>query len=80
MDKCYLKKDLKTVNWLEEEIKKIDPQIKELGLPKPALRALVNSSIYSVKTLKSKSVEELKSLHGMGPTSMKKIMKNLFLQ
>lgn len=75
MDKCYLKKDLKTVNWFEEEIKKIDSQIKDLGLPKPALRALVNASIYSLKTLKSKSVDELKSLHGMGPTSIKKIMK-----
>ncbi len=73
MKKCILKSDLKTAAWYEEEIRKIDTKITALKLARPALRALVNASVYSVKTLRKKSLDELSAWHGMGPAAIKKL-------
>lgn len=77
MKKCIIQTDPRTAAWYEEEISKVDPQILGLKLARPALRALVNSSIYTVKALRAKSVTELKAMHGMGPAAMKKMEKLL---
>lgn len=73
MKKCILKSDKKTAEWYEQEIKKIEAGITDLKIARPALRALINASIYSVKTLRTKSIDELQTLHGMGPAAIKKL-------
>lgn len=73
MKKCLLTSDTKTAAWYEEEIRKIDKQILDLKIAKPALRALVNASIYTVKSLRSTSPAELNTLHGMGPSALDKL-------
>lgn len=73
MKNCNLKSDPKTAAWYEEEIRKIDPKIQELRIARPALRALVNDSIYTVEQLRKRSVDELRGLHGMGPSAIKKL-------
>ena len=73
MENCSLKSDSKTNAWFEAEIKKIDKRILDLKIARPALRALVNASIYSVETLRTKSLSELSTLHGMGPSALKKL-------
>ncbi len=55
------------------EYPKIEAEILALKLPKPALRALINADIYTVKKLISMSITEIETLHGMGPTSVQKI-------
>lgn len=73
MQKCYLKSDIQTAAWFEEEIKKIDSKILELKIARPALRALVSAKIYTVQSLQNTSIPELRSLHGMGPAALKKL-------
>ncbi len=73
MESCILKSDHKTKEWFEQEIRKIDPRILDLKIARPALRALVNASIYSVEALKAKSLADLSKLHGMGPSAIKKL-------
>lgn len=73
MKNCTLKSDHKTKAWFEEEIKKIDRQILDLKIARPALRALVNASVFTVETLRSTSIHELKAMHGMGPSAIKKL-------
>ncbi len=75
MKNCALKSDFKTADWFEEEIRKIDRQILDLNIARPALRSLVSASIYTVTTLRSKTIDELKALHGMGPSALKKLEK-----
>lgn len=79
MSNCDLRSDLKTAAWYEEEIKKIDPKILELRIARPALRALVNGGIYTVKNLRRMPFEDLKALHGMGPSAIKKLEALLHL-
>lgn len=73
MKKCALKGDSQKAAWYEEEFRKMDAEIIALHLARPALRALVNASVYSVKTLRAKSPAELRALHGMGPAALRKL-------
>ena len=73
MKKCRLKSDVKTAEWYEAEIKKIDSSITDLKIARPALRALISASIYNVETLRTKSIDELSVLHGMGPAALQKL-------
>ena len=73
MKNCRLKSEIKTSEWYEDEIKKIDSGIIDLKIARPALRALISASIYSVQTLRAKSMNELSELHGMGPSALKKL-------
>lgn len=57
-----------------QEYQKLPPEIIDLKLPKPALRALIGADIYSLEKLRSMSVIDLKTLHGMGPRSIQKIL------
>lgn len=73
MTNCILQTEPKTKAWYEQEITKIDKRILALKIARPALRALVNASIYSVETLRATAPETLKALHGMGPTAFAKL-------
>lgn len=77
MKKCIIKSDLNKLEWYENEVKKISKEILQLKLPRPALRALVNASIYTKSALKKKSKEELAALHGIGPLAMEKLLSLL---
>lgn len=65
-------------DWYEIEYGKIDKTILDLKLAKPALRALINISIYTLADLKKIPLQQLEKLHGMGPGSIKK-MKQLLV-
>jgi hypothetical protein len=57
-----------------QEHQKLPPEIIDLKLPKPTLRALINADIYTLKKLRSMSVIDLKTLHGMGPSSIQNVL------
>jgi hypothetical protein len=42
-------------------------------LSQPALRALINLSIYTVDALKSVDMQTLQKSHGIGPNALKKL-------
>jgi hypothetical protein len=50
------------------EYEKVDGAWRDLGLAAPARRALVNAKLYKLATV---SRSELKSPHGMGPSTLK---------
>ena len=54
---------------------KLDGAWKEIGLAAPARRALVDSKLLTLKDLKKITEDELKELHGMGPTAIKLLKK-----
>ncbi len=73
MKTCELKSDPKKQLWYEDEYPKIAKEILNLGLAKPALRALIDANIYTVKALNSLSLSQIQSMHGMGKSAIKKI-------
>lgn len=73
MGRCILKSDKDKAQWYDAEIQKMDYRIRELKIPRPALRALVNLSIYTIEQLQKLSPEELSSLHGIGPSTILKL-------
>ena len=73
MNQCFVKTDHQRNRWYEENSKKIDAEILKLKLARPALRALVDASIFSVEDLRSKSLDELSALHGIGNTALQKL-------
>lgn len=77
MKNCALKSDVKTQEWYKKEMQRMDREIVELKLAQPAVRALINASIFSVNSLRKKSIDELGTLHGLGPASLKKLIKLL---
>ena len=48
---------------------------KEIGLGAPARRALVNAKIFKVSDLARFTEAQIESLHGIGPSSMPKLLK-----
>jgi DNA integrity scanning protein DisA with diadenylate cyclase activity len=77
MERCILKSDKDKAKWYDSEIQKMDYRIRELNIPRPALRALVNLSIYTIEQLQKFSIEELSTLHGIGPSAIMKLNKIL---
>lgn len=62
---------------------KRDGKWRELGLAAPARRALVNARLFKLSDLKKVTQSELSALHGMGPSALsllKKEMKRLGIQ
>jgi hypothetical protein len=53
------------------EYERVDGAWCDLGLSAPARRALMNAKLYSLEDLATVSRSELKSLHGMGPSTLK---------
>jgi len=56
---------------------KLDGVWRELGIAAPARRALVNAKILKLADLKKWSISDLSALHGMGPSALKIINKEL---
>lgn len=59
---------------------KLDGEWKKIGLVAPARRALVNAKLLRIRDLQKVTEKQLMSLHGMGPSSLpiiKKEMKKL---
>ena len=44
--------------------------IEFLKLPKPAQRALLNNGINTISDLSKRTMEEVKELHGIGPSAI----------
>jgi hypothetical protein len=53
------------------EYQGVDGAWRELGLSAPARRALINAKLYKLEDLATVSRSELKSLHGVGPSTLK---------
>lgn len=53
-----------------DEYAKVDGAWKEIGLASPARRALVDDGYFTLSDLRKVSLDEIKSLHGMGPNAI----------
>jgi DNA repair protein RadC len=51
---------------------KNDP-FTNIGLSRPARRALANAGISDLKKLSKSTVEEISALHGIGPAAVRKL-------
>ena len=49
----------------------VDGAWRELGLASPARRALIDDGYYKLSDLRKTSLDEIKSLHGMGPNAIR---------
>ena len=49
----------------------VDGVWRELGLAAPARRALIDNGYYKLSDLRKTSLDEIKSLHGMGPNAIR---------
>lgn len=56
---------------------KLDVEWKRIGLPAPARRALVNAKLLKINDLKKVSEDQLAALHGMGPSSIPILKKEM---
>lgn len=59
---------------------KLDGEWKKIGLAAPARRALINAKLIKISDLKKITEKQLMTLHGMGPSSLpiiKREMKKL---
>ncbi|MFZ9814707.1 MAG: DUF1801 domain-containing protein [Candidatus Kapaibacteriota bacterium] len=68
--KCLLKSDIRTSKRYDAAIQKIEIVILKSGLPKPALRALIDHDIQTVKSLRTFDDSALLSMHGIGPKAL----------
>lgn len=50
---------------------------KEIGLDAPARRALVNAKIFKVSDLARFTQAQIEALHGLGPSSIPKLLKEM---
>ncbi len=73
MGECRLKADKQSRIWYQEQIAKMDPAIRALGLSQPALRALINLEVYCLSDLKKSDTAVLSNSHGIGPKAIKKL-------
>ena len=56
---------------------KLDSEWKKIGLAAPARRALINAKLTKVTDLKKITEKDLMSLHGMGPSSLPVIKREM---
>jgi hypothetical protein len=54
-----------------EAYAEVDGAWRELGLAAPARRALIDSGYFKLSDLRKTSLDEVKSLHGMGPNAIR---------
>ena len=73
MNQCIIQADDNARQYRDKEIQKLAPEILNLKLAKPALRALVSHGIYNVPDLKGFGLLNLAQLHGFGPNALRKI-------
>lgn len=73
MNQCIIQADDNARQYYDKEIQKLAPEILNLKMAKPALRALVNQGIYTVSDLQNFGLLNLSQLHGFGPNALSKI-------
>ena len=73
MNQCIIQTDDNARHYYDKEIQKLAPEILNLKMAKPALRALVNQGIYTVSDLQNFGLLNLSQLHGFGPNALRKI-------
>ena len=56
---------------------KLDSEWKKIGIAAPARRALINAKLTKVTDLKKITEKDLMSLHGMGPSSLPVIKREM---
>ncbi len=56
---------------------KLDGEWKRIGLAAPARRALINAKLIKITDLKKISEKNLMALHGMGPSSLPIIKREM---
>lgn len=71
--KCKLKANPIKIHEYDQAISKMADTIRNSGLPKPALRALIDNDVRTIKALKRLDRNTLQSMHGIGPKAMKVI-------
>ena len=67
---CRLKSDPLQSRSYEKAILKMEERLRNSGLAKPALRALIDHDITTIKTLKKFDKNTLHLMHGIGPKAV----------
>jgi uncharacterized protein YdhG (YjbR/CyaY superfamily) len=67
---CRLKTNTNKIKEYEEVIRKMDRVLRESGLAKPALRAMIDHRILTINDLKKFDKNTLHDLHGIGPRAL----------
>lgn len=75
--RCKLKSDSVQSRSYEESILKMDDVLLNSGLAKPALRALIDNKMTTMRALKKLDDHTLRNMHGIGPKAVKIIMELL---
>jgi len=55
----------------------VDGNWREVGLAAPARRALIDEGYYKLSDLRKTSLDEIKSLHGMGPNAIRILVNEM---
>ena len=55
----------------------VDGNWRELGISAPARRALIDEGYYKLSDLRKTSLDEIKSLHGMGPNAIRILVNEM---
>ena len=58
---------------MSNDFSKLDSNVLERGLAKPALRALVNAELYALDQILKFGSKALSTLHGIGPNAIHKL-------
>ena len=77
MMNCEFKSNEKMQAWYEEKYPKMSADISVLKLAKPALRALIDNDVYSLKQLSKYREEQFNGFHGIGPNAAVKIKSGM---
>ena len=75
--KCVLTTNPSISKTYEAKFQKLEPALRDAGLSKPALRALIDHDIKTVRALKKLDESVLISMHGIGPSALRIIKKLL---
>ncbi len=73
--KCEIKKNHKKALSYEQAIAKMESELRHSGLAKPALRALIDLEVQTIKSLKKADIQTLAGKHGIGPHALNIIKK-----
>ena len=72
---CALKNESSKLADYDQAIAQMDVVFREIGLPQPALRALVNLRVVRVSDLQKIDFVVLKKAHGIGPKALKALAR-----
>jgi uncharacterized protein YdhG (YjbR/CyaY superfamily) len=72
---CELLHDRQKATSYEQAIAKMESALRNAGLAKPALRALIDLDVKTIKALKKADIQTLAGKHGIGPHALSIIKK-----